>query len=469
MLPVTGAPIRRFLAQRWTLLGLRAAGIALLIAGIIAAALAVFFPAADERSRLRGMIAESSSGPSPDAAALLCEAGEVADRLLSQYPENGETLDVIAQLYRALGKNADAVRCWRTAVELSPSIAPAVHGAMGSLAYDEGNFEEAATQYRRAMQQDPTSSAYPTHLGEALIVQGKLQDAVDVLELALKTHPTAMPVSALLGQAYLKLRKYEQAREHLEAVVAVQPEYPSVFFSLATACTRLGDKEKANEYLRQFKELQSRHEQRHRSDLQSGTETSKARDLVASTYRAASRVHVAFGDFQTGEAHLRRAAELDPKDIESDLLLAWILEQLGRRDEAAQTLGRLCEKAPDDLGAQMSAASAYARLGRNIEAELAFRRAIELTPKRAGGYAALANFFLQTKQKPDEAGSLAETAAELEPVAKHHFLLSLVRRMRGDIAGAVSAIDVAIQLAPQHEGYRQLRRELSRLMPVVHD
>lgn len=453
---------RRLLTRRWVLLALGAVGTAVLLAALVAAAVAFFFPAANERDRLRSVIAEAASGPSAESAALLAEAGEAVDCLLQQYPENGETLEVIAQLYRSLGKNADAVRCWQRAIELSPSLAPIVHGAMGALAYDEGNFEEAATQYRQAMREDPGSSAYPTHLGEALIAQGKLQEAVELLEQGLKANPTAMPISALLGQAYLKLRQYEKARQQLESVVAIAPEYPSAFFSLATACARLGDQTQANEYLRRFRELQAEHEQQHRDALQSGTETSKVRDLVARTYRLASKVHLIFGNFQAGEAHLRRAAELDPQDTDSELLLAWIFEQSDRREEAAKTLDALCDRAPNDLGAQMGAASAYARLGRNEEAERAFRQAIALTPQRAGGYAALANFLLQIKQNLEQAEALAEKAAELEPAAEHRFLLSLIRRERQDLAGAMSAIEAAIELAPQHEGYRQFRQELSR-------
>ena len=69
----------------------------------------------------------------------------------------------------------------------------------------------------------------------------------------------------------------------------------------------------------------------------------------------------------------------------------------------------------------MSAAAAYTRLKRFEEAERAYRRAIELTPLRAGGYAALASFFLQTQRNLDEAGLLAEKAVALEPTAETSF------------------------------------------------
>lgn len=458
--PVENAPRGQVLSRRWALLGL----VAVAFAGAIAGVLAIFLQGDGERVNLRKTIAESASKASSSAAPLLREAGEVADQLLSRFPENGEVLDVVAGLYQGIGKTNDATRCWRRSVELSPELGPAAHAAMAAVAYDEGNLEVASAHYRAAMQQDPESSAYPVHLGETLIDHGKLPEAVEVLEKAIRVHPTSMPMSVLLGQAYLQLRQYEKARQHFELAVAMEPEYTNAFFGLATACARLGDQEKSKVYLIRFKELQAREEQQHRAALKTSTETAETRDVVAKTYRAASKVYLAFGDFQASERHLRRAAEICPNDGESAVLLAWLYEQQGRNAEALQALDRLREKAPNHLGAQISAASAYVRLRRFDEAERAYRRAIELTPQRAGGYAALANFFLQTQRNLDEAGTLAEKAVQLEPAAENHVLLSLVRRTRGDIAGAVAEIEAALALAPQNGGYQQIRRELYRAM-----
>ncbi len=437
-------PPRHVLTRRWVRLGLVAAAAAIAIAG----GLAIILHGDAERTSLRNALAESASKASPASASLLREAGEVVDRLLSQFPENGEVLDVAAGLYQGLGKTQDAVRCWQRSVELAPALGPIAHAAMGSIAYDGGNLAEAATHYRTAMQQDPASSAYPVHLGEALIDGGKLPEAVEVLEAARRVHPTSMPISVLLGQAYQQLRQYEKARQHFELAVAMEPDYTNAFFGLGTVCARLGEQEKSKEYLTRFKELQAREEQKHRTALKESTDTAHTRDVVARTYRAASKVYLAFGEFQTAQQLLGRAREICPDEAESELLLAWSYEQLGRHDEAMQALDRVCEKAPDDLGAQMSAAAAYARLKRFEEAERAYRRAVELTPLRAGGYAALASFFLQTQRNLDEAGLLAEKAVALEPTAENQFLLSMSRRTRGDVAGD-----------------QQVRRELNRLMP----
>lgn len=446
--------------RRWAWLVAISVGIAALISGF-----ALFLRPPDaERAQLKTVVREVAAKASPDSAILLLEAGETVDHLLQQFPNSGATLDVVAGLYEGLGRTKDAVRCWQRALELDPSLAAPANAAIAAIAYQEGQREVAIRHYRLAMQQDRDSTAYPVRLAESLIDQGKHDQAVEVLEGLLKTRPKLMTASVLLGQAYLGLKQYDKARQHLETGVQMGPEFTNGYFALATACARLGDQKKSQEYLARFKELKALDEQRHRGALQTSTDTGQTRDLAARTSAAAGKAYLAQGDYQMGEACLRRACELGPADVEPRTVLAWLYEQQERTDEALGILAELSEKAPDDLGAQMSVASAYTRLKRFDEAERAYRRAIELTPHRAGGYAALANFFLQTQRNLDEAKTLAEKAVALEPAAENQFLLSLIRRTRGDFAGSLAAIDAALALAPQHSGYQQVRRDLYRLM-----
>ncbi len=451
---------RRSSWRRWAWLGAISVG----IAGLIATGLLFLHPPDAERAQLKTAVREATAKVSSDSAELLLESGELVDHLLQQFPDNGAALDVAALLYQSLGRTKDAVRCWQRSIELEPSLAASAHAAIAAIAYEEGQLDVAAEHYRAAMQLDRDSAVYPVHLAEALIDQGKLEEAVELLTGLLKTRPKLMTASVLLGQAYLGLKQYDRARQHLETGVAMGPEFTNGYFALATACARLGDQEKSREYLARFKELKALDEQRHRRALQSSAGTSQTRELAARTSAAVGKAYLTHGDYQMGEACLRRACELGPANVEPRTVLAWMYEQQGRTDEALGVLAELSEKTPDDLGAQMSAASAYVRLRRFDEAERAFRRAIELTPQRAGGYAALANFFLQTRRNLDEAGMLAEKAVSLEPAADNHFLLSLIRKTRGDITGAVAAIEAALVLAPQHSSYQQVRRELDRLM-----
>ena len=442
--------------RRWALLVAVAAGFAVVVAWLVV----VFIAPAGERTRLKVSIGEVASQLSPDSDALLRELGGVLDRLLQQFPESGETLRVVAALYEGLGRTKDAVRCWQQVLELDPSLGPTAHAAIGSIAYQGGQLDTAAEHFRLAMQQDRQATAYPVRLAEVLIQQGRFQEAVELLEGLLKTRPRLMTASVLLGQAYLRLNEYDKARQHLETGVEMGPDYTSAYFGLATACARLGDDEKSKEYLQKFKELQAQWDQRHRDALKAASGNGQILEVIARTYTAVGEVYITHGDYQTAEAQLRRACDVDSYGVQSRVALAWLYEEQGQLEKSVGILTELSQRAPDDLGAQMSLGAAYARLRRFEEAEAAYRRAIALTPQRAGGYAALAHFYLQAGLKPEQAGSLAQKAVELEPAAEHYYLLSLARKTNGDLAGALTVIDQAIALAPDNRDYPNLARQL---------
>lgn len=447
--------------RRWALLVAVAAGLALVCAWLVV----VFAAPGGERSRLKAAIGEVASQLSPDSADLLREVGGAVDHLLQQFSESGETLRVVAAFYEGLGRTKDAVRCWQQVLELDPALGPTAHAAIGSIAYQGGQLDTAAEHFRLAMQQDAQSTAYPVQLAEVLIQQGRFQETVELLEGLLKMRPRMMTASVLLGQAYLRLNVYDKARQHLETGVEMGPDYSSAYFGLATACARLGDEEKSKEYRQKFKELQAQWEQRHREVLKAASGNRQMLEVIARAYTAVGEVYITHGDYQAAEAQLRRAGEVDVQAVQPRVTLAWLYEEQGQVQKSLRVLTELRERAPRDLGAQMSLGAAYARLRQFDDAEAAYRRAVELTPQSAGGYVALTHFYLQTGRKLEQASVLAQQAVELEPAAEHYYLLSLARRAHGDLAGAVTAIDQAMALAPDNREYPSLARELRGRVP----
>lgn len=453
---VTGVPSS---SRRWVFL---VAG-AVCVATVLAYGITFLSSSDPERERLEDLIADQASNLSPDAALLLHEAGEVADTLLDRFPYSGDALDVVARLYHGSGRTDDAVRCWERCMELDSGLGPSLHAAIGSVAFEEGKLDSAAKHYRRAVDLDPGSSVYPVHLAEALIDRGKYEEAVEVLAKNLKAWPRSMPAHVLIGQAYFQLRQYEKARQHLEVGVEMGPEYTNAYYTLARACAALENREKSSEYLKVFKELQAKEEQQHRDALKAADETGEIRQVVTQIYTAAAKVYIKHGDYHAAQLHLIKAAELSPDEAECRIALAWLHEQQGHTDEALKTLSEIHARAPDDLGAQLSVAAAYARLDRFDEAEEAYRRAIELAPRQAGGYTALASFYLQAGRKADEAKTLALKAVEMEPVAKHYFLLSRACLESGDRAEAFTAVKQAVALDASDAQYQHLYEAIRKM------
>jgi len=401
-------------------------------------------------------IAEAAAGATPEVAALLREANQMANRLLKEFPDSPDAIHVMARLYYRFGKAAEGVKLSERCLELDPNFGPAYH-AIGVSAMEDGQYAKAADYLRKAIEHEPTASGFPVQLAEVLINQGKLDEAVEVLEKNLESYPRSMPSLALLGQAYVQLKEYEKARTCLETAIEIGPGYTNAYYGLATACAKLGDRDKSQQYMERFKALKARDEQTHRNGLKQSDDISTVGEAVADIYAAAGKVYLAHGEVQKAEAHLLKAAGLAPNHVPSRELLAWLYERQGRTEESLKMLADLSKSGRDDLGVQMRVGSLYAQLRRFGEAETAYKRAIELTPHQAGGYATLADLYLQAGRKLPEAKLLALKAVDLEPLAQYFAILSLACQRNGDPAGALSAIDQAIASEPDNEDYRRAR------------
>lgn len=91
-------------------------------------------------------------------------------------------------LYRDLQKNEEARDIFKGVRALAPkSEVPEV--ALGTVAFQEGNFEAAGKHYRRALELNPRSAWAYAHLGEAVLFQIDKERARAYLKIAIDLDP----------------------------------------------------------------------------------------------------------------------------------------------------------------------------------------------------------------------------------------------------------------------------------------
>jgi tetratricopeptide (TPR) repeat protein len=443
--PNPPTPLRR--VSIWPLVGV--GGILILAA----AAIAVSFWRAN-----RSQFAYINLAPSPEAtsevADLLTRLDGRVRELVEELSPSVATWDLMAQMHRRFGDAAVAKQAWQECLRLEPDFVPALV-ALGSLAAETGDHAAAEQYYRDAIQIDPASSTLPVSLAQALLDQGKVDKAAEVLEDEFRRHPNSVPMLTLLAQAHLQLKEYRRACDLAETLIGLAPEMTSAYYTLAQAWSKRGHPDKAKTYLVRFRELKDKDEQRHRDDLKRFDDLEAVQTAVAQLETSVALIWLDHNNSARAEEVLRDAAELGPDATRSLLVLAWLYQQRGRSDEAFATLAEAERRGQDDLECQLQLGQLYSEAGQFPAAERAYRRAIALTPNQAGGYAALANLYVQANHKVDEAAMLAAKAIELEPTARYFWILSLSLQRMGDLPRATTALERAIELEPDNPDYQQ--------------
>lgn len=403
---------------------------------------------------------EVAAKAEPEVAALILETSRLVEDTLALFPNDAYAWDLAGRMYSRFGKTEQAQRCWEKCVELDENFV-AAHQALGVAALESGDLKAAVEHYEKAWRLSPESSVYPTQLAEVLIQDGQLARARDVLKEALRRHPRAVAMRALLGQALVQLREDAEAVEHLSLVVRMNPEYTNGYYPLATALDRLGQREEAAEMRRLFQERKRQDELRHREQLKdAGVQLEAVRVSVAQAYVSAAKIHISVGDTPTAERYLTRAVALAPQFTEASLLTAWLKDRMGDRTAAREQLERLLDSQPSHLETIMQAAKLFAEWQESDKAEALYRKAIELTPHEAGGYLALAGFYVTSGKRPFEAQVLALKAAAREPTAACFALLISAAQRNGDLITAAAAAREAVRLEPENPDYRQIAKAL---------
>jgi serine/threonine-protein kinase len=111
----------------------------------------------------------------------------------------------------------------RKAIELDDTLAEAHASLAWSLFIYDWNWDEAAREFRRAIELDPRYA--PAHQWYAFMLasQGTFDEALLEAHTAQENDPASVSVRRSLGYCYLYARKYEQARYHLDRAVAMNP------------------------------------------------------------------------------------------------------------------------------------------------------------------------------------------------------------------------------------------------------
>jgi tetratricopeptide (TPR) repeat protein len=133
----------------------------------------------------------------------------------------------LADLYRMLGREADAEQILRAAIAMDAQAAAPQH-ALGLALIRQKRYGEALDSLKRAVDLLPGQARYAYVYAVALSSTGHAADAEAVLLRALEASPSDVPILSALLEGALRNRRYDRALVYAERLRVLLPDDASI-------------------------------------------------------------------------------------------------------------------------------------------------------------------------------------------------------------------------------------------------
>jgi tetratricopeptide (TPR) repeat protein len=149
------------------------------------------------------------------------EAVPILRNVLERNSGNAEAVTGLALALQATGDPAGAEAAWKRLVALRPTWWSS-HKDFAGFLFRQNRYEEAAREYRGAIELNPFVQGLYYSLGAVQIRQGRLEDAVESLRKSIEIKPSAI-AWANLGTCQYLLGQFSEASGSFEKAIALAP------------------------------------------------------------------------------------------------------------------------------------------------------------------------------------------------------------------------------------------------------
>jgi Flp pilus assembly protein TadD len=175
----------------------------------------------DDTVKLRAQVARKN--------LLTDVAGE--EKRLVDAPDDYETRNALGVAYVQLGRVADALRQFRTVLELQPDHAKAAYN-LGVIAMGDNRLTEAVQYFQRALVAQPDYAEAHTNLGVALGAEGNDSEAEAEFRAALASRPGHAAAHNNLGRLLLARGQLSEAATHFRSALLSRPDDADALYNL---------------------------------------------------------------------------------------------------------------------------------------------------------------------------------------------------------------------------------------------
>lgn len=298
-------------------------------------------------------------------------------------------------------KNGETL--WQEVIREFPETAARAYMNLGFIYFNEGSFEKAEAQFKRAKTVNAKLADAYNNLGLIYFRENRLQEAEKEFEMARQLNPRQADAPLIfLGQIYQQQEDYEKAEANLKAALAVNPQSADARNRLGVVYYETGRLQAAEaEYLKAL-DLNPGHQDAHNNlgivyyatgsleaaekafqrVLELDPDHQDARNNLGVVYYEITRLEAAEKEFQ---AILKKA----PNRADTRFYLGMVYSEQGLFDAAEVELLASLNIHPDNAQARNQLGFIYAKKGLLDKAELEFKAALAINPELASARANL--------------------------------------------------------------------------------
>ena len=375
-----------------------------------------------------------------------------------------------AEVHRRMGEillsspttYAEAEKHIQASLKANPNDAQS-YNYLATLQGGQQRFEDAVTNYKKALQLDSKLAVAQLNLSKVLLTLKRTDEAIASLRTYLHMHADDEDAHRLLADALRDVGKKEEAIQEFEAIEALNPQKVEAKMELATLQSGLGNPKQAMGLYEAILE-------KHPSDLpalrEAGRLYGEANMTLRSIYcwqrlltlkpgdlEAESRLAVAYRAIGDEDAALQKYIAVGKSgDAEAWKSVAFIKLKRHKRDEAIDALREALKIKNQDIEARRELAGILMRSESPEERDDALHLYQELTqldPKDCKARLNLANLYSESNRL-SEAQDEYETIVRAEPENVPAKLgLGVIFRKRGLYDKALDAYKTAIAADPK--------------------
>jgi len=247
---------------------------------------------------------------------------------------------------------------WNHAVACTKGNAFA-HYHLGNDYMSQGQLEEAAAHFQKAIEIVPEYVEARHNLAVVLASQGQVAAAIDQYEQVLQLSPGHDQALNNLGTLLAKEGLTDKAAEHFRQAIQLRPDDSQAYYNLANVLVASGRLDAAVKLYQQV--------------IQMKPDDAEAHNNLGAVLARQGHLDEAIG-------HYRRALELKPNYAEVYCNLGDALALRGQLDQAAEQYRRVLALKPDYAEAHNNLGNILAALGQVDEAIGHYRRALNINP-----------------------------------------------------------------------------------------